>query len=78
MQVANSGEGTVAYFEGLTVRIPEKFDEYLTQKYGAWRDDLPKEQQVGHHYYEVCDLSRPYTDYVERLSNGKIKINALK
>ncbi|MGN1432186.1 MAG: phosphorylcholine transferase LicD [Ruminococcus sp.] len=68
------GEGTWAEFEGLKVRVPEKYDEYLTQKYGDWRDDLPKEQQVGHHYYEVCDLNRPYTDYIENLPNGRVKI----
>lgn len=57
------GEGIEATFEGLRVRIPEKYDEYLTQKYGDWRAELPKEQQVGHHYYSVCDLSKPYTEY---------------
>lgn len=60
------GNGTWADFEGLKVRVPENYDAYLTQKYGDWRADLPKEQQVGHHYYAVCDLTRPYTDYIER------------
>ncbi len=68
------GNGKVAEFEGLAVRVPEKFDEYLTQKYGDWRAELPKDEQVGHHFYEVCDLDRPYTDYVEKLANGKIRI----
>ncbi len=60
------GKGIDAVFEGLTVRVPEKFDEYLTQKYDDWRADLPKEQQVGHHYYEICDLYKPYTYYTEQ------------
>ncbi len=64
------GKGIEATFEGLTVRIPEKYDEYLTTKYGDWRAELPKEQQVGHHYYEICDLSRPYTDYLD--AKGRI------
>ncbi len=59
------GEGTFVSFEGLKVRVPEKYDDYLTQKYGDWRADLPKEEQVGHHYYEVCDLKRPYTEYIK-------------
>ncbi len=57
------GKGAWAEFEGLKVRIPEKYDEYLTQKYGNWRADLPEEEKVGHHYYEICDLERPYTEY---------------
>ncbi len=58
------GEGIFLSFEGLAVRIPEKYDEYLTQKYGDWRAELPKEEQVGHHYYSVCDLEKPYTNYL--------------
>lgn len=72
--VEQYGNGSYAIFEGIEVRIPEKFDEYLTQKYGNWRADLPKEQQVGHHYAEVIDLDRPYTDYIEYQKNGKIRI----
>lgn len=60
------GNGTWTTFEGLKVRVPENYDAYLTQKYGDWRADLPKEQQVGHHYFEVCDLTHPYTDYMQR------------
>lgn len=63
------GEGTWAMFEGLKVRIPENYDAYLTQKYGNWRAELPKEQQVGHHYYDVMDLKRPYTYYFEKNQN---------
>ena len=43
--------------------MSEKFDEYLTQKYGDWRADLPEDEQVGHHYYDVCDLEKSYTEY---------------
>lgn len=68
------GEGTWAIFEGIKVRIPENYDAYLTQKYGNWRDDLPKEKQIGHHYYEVCDLTRSYVDYIEKQKNGKIRV----
>lgn len=63
------GEGAFAEFEGLKVRVPEKYDEYLTQKYGDWRADLPKEDQVGHHYYEICDLERSYKEYVTIKNN---------
>ena len=68
------GEGAWATFEGLRVRVPQNYDAYLTQKYGDWRADLPKEEQVGHHYYEVMDLYHPYTDYVEKISRAKFRI----
>ena len=58
------GKGTQAVFEGLTVRIPEQFDPYLTQKYGNWRAELPKEQQKSHHTYLICDPDKPYTSYM--------------
>lgn len=70
------GNGTWAEFEGLKVRIPERYDEYLTQKYGDWRADLPQEQQIGHHYAEIIDLERPYTDYIEYSKNGRIRIKS--
>lgn len=60
------GNGTEMTFEGLTVRVPENYDAYLTQKYGDWRSDPPKEQQASHHSYKVCDIHRPYTEYLEK------------
>lgn len=68
------GNGSWAIFEGLQVRVPEMYDEYLTQKYGEWRAELPADQQVGHHCAEVIDLHRPYTDYVVKLGKGKIRM----
>ena len=59
------GDGTWAMFEGLKVRIPENYDAYLTQKYGNWRADLPKEERVGHHFYDILDLNKPYTEYLK-------------
>ncbi len=58
------GVGFFAEFEGLKVRIPERYDEYLTQKYGDWRADLPEEEKQGHHYHTVCDTERSYLEYV--------------
>lgn len=60
------GNGIMLSFEGLQVRVPEQYDAYLTQKYGNWRADIPKEQQVGHHLYEVMDLERPYHSLLKR------------
>ena len=72
------GDGMDATFEGLKVRIPEKYDEYLTQKYGDWRADLPEDQKVGHHYYEIMDLERPYTDYIDKVYNKGRRIKLRK
>ena len=60
------GKGTWATFEGLRVRIPENLDAYLTQKFGDWREDIPEEEKVGHHFYTVCDPDKPYTHYINK------------
>ena len=70
------GEGAWTEFEGLQVRIPERFDEYLTQKYGDWRSDPPERERVGHHYHYICDTNLPYTKFVEVISKRKIKIKS--
>lgn len=57
------GNGAEATFEGRTVLVPTDYDAYLRRKYGDYRKDLPREEQQGHHYYEVCDPNKPYTAY---------------
>lgn len=59
------GKGTDIIYEGITVRVPEKYDEYLTALYGDWRTPPPVEKQKGHHYYEICDIEKPYTYYTK-------------
>lgn len=58
------GDGCYLTFEGLTVRVPSEYDKLLTQIYGNYMTPPPPEQQVGHHYAEVIDLDKPYTEYV--------------
>ena len=58
------GEGAEAEFEGVAVIIPEKYDEYLTQKYGNWRADPPKDKQKSHHMIKLLDTKKPYTEYI--------------
>lgn len=58
------GKGAWAVFEGLRVRIPEKYDAYLTQKYGDWRNDPPLDKQKSHHISVICDPDRSYTEYI--------------
>ena len=58
------GNGAEAEFEGLKVVIPEQYHTYLTQKYGDYKKDPPKEKQVASHGQTV-DLERPYTEYLK-------------
>ena len=57
------GVGTVVEFEGLPVIVPEKIDEYLTCKYGDWRQELDESDKKTHHETVICDLNTPYTEY---------------
>lgn len=61
--VEEFGEGVLADFEGIKVRIPSDYDTYLRRKYDDYWKDLPEEEQVGHHYFTVCDCDKPYTEY---------------
>ncbi len=67
------GDGAVAEFEGLRVRVPEQIDEYLTQKYGDWRAEPPQTEQKPHHTFTVCDPARPFTEYMQARSEGRTK-----
>ncbi len=58
------GSGTSFDFEGLSVNIPEKYDEYLTLKYGDWRKDLPKAEQASHHTNLIVDTKTSYLKYM--------------
>lgn len=59
------GKGTDIIYEGVSARVPEKYEEYLTALYGDWRKLPPPEKQEGHHYYEICDVEKPYTYYTK-------------
>lgn len=61
------GNGTWSTFEGLIVRIPENYDAYLTQKYGDWKNDPPKEKQKSHHISTIIDTEKSYKWYLEKI-----------
>lgn len=60
------GEGTNVEFEGMQVTAPAEYDKWLTQVYGDYMQLPPVEKRVGHHYVDVIDLKKPYTEYVGR------------
>ena len=60
------GDGAEALYEGETVRVPAKLDEYLTCLYGDWRTPPPPEKRNGGHDCQMCDTQRPYTDYLPK------------
>lgn len=47
-------------FEGFTILGVEQADAYLTAIYGDWRKLPPKDRQVSHHDYKLCDLEHGY------------------
>ncbi|MBE6567131.1 MAG: LicD family protein [Ruminococcaceae bacterium] len=59
------GKGTEGTFEGLTVRLPEKADEYLTAVYGDYMTPPPPEKRIAHHHCDVIDPDTSYMDYME-------------
>lgn len=60
------GKGNCADFEGIDVIIPEKYDDYLTFKYGNWRMDLPEKEQKSHHKAFICDVDNSYKQYFNK------------
>ena len=58
------GNGAKENFEGIDVIIPENFESYFTKKYGNWRDELPENEQKSHHKAFICDVKKPYKEYI--------------
>lgn len=58
------GEGVDVSFEGLTVKAPVAYHEMLTQLYGDYMTPPPVHKQVTHHYTDVIDLEKSYTQYL--------------
>lgn len=59
------GEGQLLLFEGLKVRVPACYHEWLTQVYGNYMQLPPEEKRIGHHYVAAFDLEKPFTHYMQ-------------
>lgn len=55
-------------FEFLTVKIPAKYDEYLTHTYGDWRTPV---RGANTHGSVLFDTNKPYTAYLKEHSTHK-------
>jgi phosphorylcholine metabolism protein LicD len=67
------GKGKKAIFEGVEVIVPEKTEEYLEQKYGDWRKDIPEEKKKSHHESVISDPFTPYSEYLILKSSDKLR-----
>ena len=61
------GEGVDLEFEGLRVKAPTKWHEWLTQVYGNYMEFPPVEKRIGHHYTEIVDLEKSYLEYYKEV-----------
>ncbi len=59
------GDGFKARFEGVEVTVPERYDEYLTFKYGNWREDPSEKDRKSHHKANICDVNTSYKEYIK-------------
>lgn len=50
-------------FEGHSLKMPAQPDKYLMHIYGNWKKMPPKEKQITHHDFLLCNLNVPYNEY---------------
>jgi len=60
------GDGAKLEFEGITVKVPTGYERYLTHVYGDYMQLPPEEKRITHHFTEVIDLKKPYSEYINR------------
>ncbi len=57
-------------FDGLSLRVPNKIEEYLNNCYGDVSIDPPVEKQYPHHFVLAFDLNKSYKEY--RFKDGMV------
>ncbi len=58
-------ETTELTFEGIKVTASSRYDEWLSFVYGDYMTLPPESQRVGHHFTDIVDFDKPYTDYIK-------------
>ncbi len=64
------GNGQLVLFENIEARVPADFDSYLTKMYGNYMELPPESERVTHHNTVVCDLEKPFTEYLDEDADG--------
>lgn len=59
-------EGTELSFEGMIVRAPSDYHQWLTQVYGNYMQLPPQEKQIPHHFVAAFDPAISYTEFTKR------------
>lgn len=54
-------------FEGIKVNVSDKYDEWLTYVYGDYMSLPPENERVGHHYVDLFDMNKSYTEYINEV-----------
>ena len=67
------GDGADATFEGIRVIVPTEYDKWLTQVYGNYMQLPPEEKRITHHYTEIIDPYKPYTEYGDKYGKNARK-----
>lgn len=50
-------------FESMKIRVPKKYNDYLTEHYGDWKMLPPMEKRVSGHTFSLVDLTKSYKAY---------------
>ena len=58
------GEGTEMTFEGLKVKVPVQYKNWLNQVYGDYMQLPPMEKRVAHHHTDLIDTKKSFTEYI--------------
>ena len=54
-------------FEGINVNVSDKYDQWLTYVYGDYMSLPPENERVGHHYVDIFDMNKSYTEYINEV-----------
>ena len=62
----------IVSFEDTTIRVPVKYDDYLTDDFGNYMQLPPEEKRNSGHDVFLCDLNTPCAHYAELRKEGKL------